>query len=96
MNQNSTYQNAQLSGLPNIGTVLEKQLMDVGIFTYEDLKQTGAKQAWLKIHQIDSSACMNRLLALQGAILGVKKSQLPPDVKEDLREFYYWNKNSTS
>lgn len=66
----------QLSKLPNIGKVLEKQLQEVGIFTYEQLKQTGAKEAWLKIQAIDSSACLHRLLALEGAIQGMKKTLL--------------------
>lgn len=82
----------QLTHLPNIGTVLEKQLYEVGIVTYEDLRRIGAKQAWLQIQHIDISACLHKLLALEGAILGVKKSQLPLDVKEDLREFYQWHR----
>lgn len=92
MEKNNEHQKVQLAQLPNIGTVLEKQLYEVGILTYEELKEIGAKQAWLQIQQIDSSACIHRLYALEGAILGVKKSQIPPDVKEDLREFYHWNK----
>ncbi|MBP2638663.1 MAG: TfoX protein, partial [Firmicutes bacterium] len=42
-----------LSDLPNIGEVVEKQLNDVGITTYEQLKECGSKQAWLKIRAID-------------------------------------------
>ncbi|MBP2659326.1 MAG: TfoX protein [Firmicutes bacterium] len=44
-----------LSDLPNIGEVVEKQLNDVGITTYEQLKECGSKQAWLKIRAIDLS-----------------------------------------
>jgi DNA transformation protein len=82
----------KLSDLPNIGPEIERQLNQVGIFTYEDLKTMGAQQAWLQIQQIDSSACIHRLLALEGAIRRVKKSQLPIDVKERLKEFYHWNR----
>ena len=78
----------QLSKLPNTGKVLEKQLQEVGIFTYEQLKQTGAKEAWLKIQAIDSSACLHRLLALEGAIQGIKKTLLDEKTKQELREFY--------
>ena len=39
----------ELSKLPNIGKVVEEQLNQVGIFTEEELKSVGAKQAWLKI-----------------------------------------------
>lgn len=83
----------ELSKLPNIGKVVEEQLNQVNIFTENDLKTIGAKQAWLKIQQIDESACIHRLLALEGAVRGVKKVQLPDDVKAELKEFYQWNKN---
>ena len=81
-----------ISDLPNIGPELERQLNQVGILTYENLKTVGAQQAWLQIQQIDSSACIHRLLALEGAIQGMKKSLLPVDVKKELKEFYHWNK----
>ena len=54
----------KLSQLPNIGNVLEEQLKQVGICSVSDLKKQGAKAAWLKIQAIDSSACINRLMAL--------------------------------
>lgn len=78
----------ELSKLQNIGSVVEEQLNAVGITTYDQLKAMGSKQAWLKIQSIDSSACIHRLLALEGAIRGVKKAQLPEEVKEELRAFY--------
>lgn len=82
----------ELSKLPNIGKVVEEQLIQVGITTEDELKEIGAKQAWLKIQQIDESACIHRLLALEGAIRGVRKTELPDEVKADLKEFYSWNK----
>lgn len=81
-----------LSTLPNIGKEIERQLQAVGICTYEELKNLGAEQAWLKIQAMDSSACINRLLGLEGAILGVKKALLPEERKSELKEFYYKNK----
>ena len=63
----------ELSKLPNIGKAVEAQLIQVGIVTPEALRQVGAKAAWLKIQEIDPSACIHRLLALEGAIQGVKK-----------------------
>ncbi|MEW4413067.1 TfoX/Sxy family protein [Clostridium sp. AN503] len=82
----------ELSGLPNIGKVVEEQLNQVGIHTFEDLKELGAEQAWLKIQEIDDSACIHRLLALEGALKGVKKTMLPEDRKAELKEFYKWHK----
>lgn len=82
----------ELSKLPNIGKVVEEQLNQVGIMTEEDLKLAGAEQAWLKIQEIDESACINRLLALEGAIQGVKKTLLSDERKAELKDFYNWHK----
>jgi DNA transformation protein len=78
----------QLTKLPNIGQEVERQLNTVGIFTYDELKNIGAEQAWLKIQEIDASACIHRLLALEGAIQGVKKTALSQERKADLKDFY--------
>ena len=68
-----------------------KRLFEVAD-VFEELKAVGAKQAWLKIQEIDSSACIHRLLALEGAIQGVKKKDLAPEMKKELGEFYKWKK----
>ena len=85
----------ELSELPNIGKVLEEQLNSVGISTKEVLRNVGAEKAWLKIQAIDSSACIHRLLALEGAIEGIKKSFLSDEVKKELKQFYEKNKISS-
>lgn len=82
----------KLSDLPNIGKELERQLREAGIKSYEQLKSLGAEQAWLKIQKKDPSACMHRLLALEGAIQQVKKTTLPENRKAELKEFYQWKK----
>ena len=82
----------ELSKLPNIGKKVEEQLIQVGINSVDELKKVVAKAAWLKIQEIDESACINRLMALEGAIEGVKKTMLSDEVKADLKEFYQWNK----
>ena len=82
----------ELSKLPNIGKTVEEQLNQVGINSVDELKSIGAKEAWLKIQEIDESACINRLMALEGAIQGVKKTMLPDEVKADLKEFYQRHK----
>lgn len=78
----------KLSELPNIGKVLEQQLQEVGIQTEVELRRVGAEQVWLRIQQIDESACIHRLLALEGAIQGVRKTSLPEIRKAELKEFY--------
>ncbi|WP_315122442.1 TfoX/Sxy family protein [uncultured Clostridium sp.] len=82
----------ELSKLPNIGKEVESQLNKIGIFTYNELKDIGTEQAWLKIQEIDASACIHRLLALEGAIQGVKKTTLSQERKADLKDFYNWHK----
>ncbi len=78
----------RLEDLPNIGKVVYRQLFQVGIESPEKLKAIGAKEAWLKIQAIDDSACLNRLYGLEGAVEGMKKSQLDFEIKADLKQFY--------
>lgn len=82
----------ELAKLPNIGKEVERQLNEAGIRDYDQLKALGAEQAWLKIQEIDESACMHRLLALEGALQKVKKTLLPEERKAELKEFYKWHK----
>ena len=69
----------ELSGLPNIGPVVEKQLNAAGVKTGGELRALGA---------FDPSACIHRLLALEGAIRGVPKAALPPEARAELKAFY--------
>ena len=78
----------ELSKLPNIGKSVEEQLNLVGINTVEDLKIIGSKEAWLKIREIDKSACINRLYALEGAVEGIRWHNLSEEKKLMLKEFY--------
>ena len=78
----------KLSDLINIGKIIEKQLVQVGIKTYSDLKNAGSRNAWLKIQEIDSSACYHRLCGLEGAIQGIRWHNLPKKEKIELKEFY--------
>ena len=83
-----------LKKLPNIGIELEKQLNTVGIYSYEDLISCGSEEVWLKIKEIDSSACINRLMAIEGAIQKVRWHNLSDRDKSHLKEFYESNKNN--
>lgn len=78
----------ELSKLPNIGAVLEQQLLQVGIDSPEKLAEIGSKQAWLRIRAMDSSACYNRLCALEGAIEGIRWHDLSTAIKTELLDFY--------
>lgn len=82
----------ELTKLPNIGPQVESQLQAVGIETCEALRQVGAKAAWLRIRDIDHSACINRLYSLEAAIQGIPKAGLEPECKAELKAFYQSNK----
>jgi DNA transformation protein len=84
---------SELSKIINIGKELEKQLNEVGIKTLDELKNNGSKNAWLKIRHIDSSACYNRLCALEGAIQGMRWHNLSENDKKELKMFYNEWKN---
>lgn len=75
--------------LPNVGPVLAENLRKIGVDTPEQLRELGAKEAWLRIRlQVDDGACLHMLQGLEGAVEGVRKTQLSPEKKEELRVFF--------
>ncbi len=82
----------ELTKLPNIAEKLEGQLNEVGITTFDELKQIGSREAWLRILARDPSACIMRLSALEGAIQGVRWHHLDEQTKASLKEFYHQHK----
>ena len=83
---------ARLSDEINIGKVVEQQLHEVGISSINELRQTGSREAWLRILAMDPSACYNRLCGLEGAIRGIRWHNLDEDVKRELKTFYMEHK----
>lgn len=77
----------ELSKAPNIGKKLEQQCRQAGVESIEELRTASSKAVWLKILAFDSSACVNRLYALEGAVRGIDKKLLPSEVKEELKQF---------
>jgi len=87
--KNSTHKTSDLSSLPNIGETLAAKLESVGIYSKEDLVNTGSEQAIVWISTLDNSgACINMLFALEGAILGIRWHGLPAERKDELKEYY--------
>ncbi len=76
-----------MKNLPNIGPTLVKQLNAAGIETYEQLCDIESKEAWLRVSEVDPSACTMRLYAFEGAIQGVRWHDLPDKTKSDLSAF---------
>jgi len=83
---------SELTKLPKIAAKLDGQLADVGITTINELKQIGSQEAWLRILARDPSACLMRLLSLEGAIRGIRWHNLDDETKASLKEFYNHHK----
>ena len=79
---------SRLRDRANIGEKLEQQLFKAGIETLQELCEAGSREAWLRILAFDRSACINRLLGLEGAVRNIPKKDLPQEVKKDLHDFY--------
>lgn len=78
-----------LTDLPNIGPVLAGNLERIGVTGPEQLRTLGAEEAFLRIRgQVDQNACLHQLEALAGAAEGIKKSQLPPEKKAELKAWF--------
>jgi DNA transformation protein len=78
-----------LSDLPNVGKVLERNLIDVGITSPEQLREAGTREAFLRIRaSVDPGACLHMLYGLEGAVRGVKDTLLDAETRRALREFY--------
>ena len=81
---------AELISLRNIGKALEQKLKSVGIFTAEELKGMGSKQAFSKLkrkYPNDKAMSLVHLYALEGAMIDTEFNQLPDHVKEDLKRY---------
>ncbi len=77
----------KLSHLPNISPETEAKLNAAGVFSYEDLKEKGSRNVFMKIKMNDSGACYNMLLSLEGAIRGKLSDELDVQTREELRLF---------
>ena len=74
-----------IESLPNIGPELAVQLQKIGIGTAEDLLRIGAIAAWQLLVRAGLRDCMNSLLAIEGAIEGVRWQEVPIERKEELK-----------
>lgn len=83
--QKSTTKPNRLKDLPNLRFTNERMLRKVGIQTAEQLRQTGAINAYLALQQQQSVPLQPELiLALEGAIQGLHWSVIPAQRKAEL------------
>jgi hypothetical protein len=72
--------------LRNIGKVSAGRLAAVGITTPSELEALGAVEAYRRVKEAyPAQTSLNLLYALEGAILDVTWSDLPPALRERLR-----------
>lgn len=77
-----------LQALPNIGPEVAAQLQQAGIETEQQLRATGTETAFIRLKTIFPDACLHRLMAIEGAIRGIRKHHLPPERKLELTNFF--------
>ncbi|MGN0602006.1 MAG: TfoX/Sxy family protein [Oscillospiraceae bacterium] len=78
----------KLSELPNIGAVLEKQLIDIGIDSPEKLREIGTEQVFIRLKSFDPTSCLHKLTAIEGAVQGIPKKNISDERKAELKEFF--------
>jgi DNA transformation protein len=70
----------------NVGPVLGGELRQVGIESLERLRELGYREAWRRLHVVAPERdCTHSLLALAGAIRGVRWMELPEDERARIR-----------
>lgn len=78
---------SELTAMMNIGKEMEKKLKSVGIASSEELIETGAKDAFLKLKRKYPNVCLVHLYTLEGAIHNTDYNKLSEDTKKELKEF---------
>ena len=68
-----------LENLPNVGPELARELRAAGVETAAQLRRLGAKDAWAKVRDVNPERdCASSLLALEGAVRGVRWMSIRP------------------
>lgn len=77
----------ELERIINIGPKLAAGLRRIGIADLESLRERGAIPVWDDLRQAEEFDCVHSLLALTGALAGVRWHELPDDVRADLSAY---------
>jgi DNA transformation protein len=72
----------RLEDVVNIGPALAHDLRAIGVEDPEALRDVGAQEAWLRLHAAGSRDCLCSLLALEGAVRGVRWMEISPDDRD--------------
>lgn len=78
---------SKLTELKNIGEGMKEKLNRVEIYTIDELKAIGYKEAFFRLKMYYPNVCLVHLYTLYGAINNIDYNTLPEDVKADLKKF---------
>lgn len=71
-----------------LGRTMEKKLHTVGIHTAEELRETGSREAVLRLKAQYPNTCVVILYHLEAALRGGAIKELEPGCKEELRSWF--------
>jgi DNA transformation protein len=84
----NTKQTGDVRHLPNVGPALAAELRAAGIETAEALRSEGARSAWQQVRRINPERdCASSLLALEGAVRGVRWMSIDPDERRRISAY---------
>lgn len=77
---------APVSSLKNLGPSSERWLGELGVRTVGDLVAYGPLEAYQAMKRLrPREVSLNALYAMVGGLMGLHWTQLPPELKEELR-----------
>lgn len=72
----------RLEDVVNIGPALAHDLRAVGVTDLAGLRALGADEAWVRMHAAGCHDCLSSLLALEGAVRGVRWMQISAEDRD--------------
>jgi len=72
----------RLEDVVNIGPALAHDLRAVGVADGDQLRDVGATEAWVRLNAVGAQDCLCSLLALEGAVRGVRWMALSPEDRD--------------
>ncbi len=71
-----------------LGKTMEQKLCSVGIATAEQLRETGSREAVLRLKEKYPGTCVVILYHLEAALRGVPLKALDPERKAELKDWF--------
>jgi DNA transformation protein and related proteins len=73
--------------IKNIGAKTQEWLAEIGVYSLEDVERLGVVMVYRRLKErFPEKVSLNALWGLQGAVMGINYSQIPPEVKAALLE----------